>query len=75
MRTRVVLLLCVVAVVAGGVVAFAGAQGADTEADNLSDDARVTFEDDLLESAKPALDRDGDPTTIEGTLPDDGPLR
>lgn len=40
------------------------------DADDLPDAQRVAFEDALLESAKPAPDVDGDPTTIEGVLPD-----
>lgn len=40
------------------------------EADDLPDRQRSAYEDALVESAAPAPDRDGDPTTIAGVLPD-----
>jgi hypothetical protein len=44
------------------------------DADDLPDAARTAYEDALLESARPAPDTDGDPTTIEGVLPDGRPV-
>jgi len=40
------------------------------DADDLPDKERVAYEDALLESAVPAPDKDGDPRTIAGALPD-----
>lgn len=44
------------------------------DADDLSDSDRTAYEDALLKSARPAPDADGDPTTIEGVLPDGRPI-
>lgn len=40
------------------------------DADDLPDEERVAYEDQLLESLAPRPDEDGDPATLEGVLPD-----
>lgn len=42
--------------------------------DDLPASEREERENALLKSAEPAPDKDGDPTTIEGTLPDGRPI-
>lgn len=84
MRSRIVLAACVIGVAVAGVSALAVAQGdsesdqppAPTlpddvkEADDLPDAERQAYEDQLIEALRPAPDKDGDPTTLEGVLPD-----
>lgn len=86
MRRRFVLVACTAALGAAGVTALAVAQSnsdpeapqppAPTlpegvkEADDLPDAEREAYENQLIEALRPAPDKDGDPTTLEGVLPD-----
>lgn len=82
MRIRIALAASVLVLGAVGVTALALAQDDSgqppmptlpegvKDADDLPDEEREKYENDLIESLAPAPDEDGDPSTLEGVFPD-----